>query len=710
MYQINHSSFIISLVVLLQGIATAIIAATLFFSLAIIFTQNVSANTKRNHEQTELPLIHSKDKVEQGQLLFKSQQAYRLAPLLKTDVDFKITGMIARVTVKQQFENTTEEWQEGIYVFPLPETAAVDQLRMIIGQRVIEGQIKERKQAKQIYQHAKQQGKKASLVEQERPNIFTNSVANIAPGESISVEIEYQQTIQYDSGEFNLRFPMVVAPRYIPGEHEVTGFAGNGWAINTDQVEDASRITPPVVHPDQENINPVSINVELHTGFKLQQVYSPYHTIKIDESENEIYHVELDNKSTPANHDFQLIWKPDLNQPINAALFSEMDNGNEYALLMMLPEIQQNSEKLQREIIFVIDTSGSMAGESIKQAKAALLLALSRLQTGDRFNVIQFNSFTDSLFNVSEAVSDSSIYTAERYIKNLSADGGTEMLPAMRAALKQYSTAPQVRQVIFLTDGSIGNEDALFALIEKNIADSRLFPVGIGSAPNSHFMNRAARFGRGIFTYIGKTHEVQKKMSELFNKIENPILTDINVDWVDAEHNKNNVEIWPQSIPDIYSGEPILITLRAQKLPEKIRVTGKTAEQDWSTQLKLLGGQQQTGISKLWARRKLASLMDQRIGSDESEAIEKQITQIALEHHLVSKFTSLVAVDVTPSRVKEALLKTHAIPVNLPDGWQYENVFGPLPQTATPAFLHLIIGVLLLSLIYPIKRLTQNHV
>ncbi len=704
-----------TLICIAEGFIAGLVSAFFFTILIMLLSNTATAETnetKTIEEQhaTDLVPVKKIGDSSQGQLLFKSNKQLLLAPLQKTDVHFKITGMVARVSVKQRFENTSSEWQEGIYVFPLPHDAAVDHMRMKIGERIIEGQIHEKKQAKRIYEQAKKQGKKASLVEQERANIFTNSVANIAPGESITIEIEYQQTALYDQGKFHLRFPMVVAPRYIPGSQKIKGFEGTGWAMNTDQVKDAKRITPPVFDTKEKTINPVSIIIDLNAGFELNQVYSPYHQIQVQQSSNNHYQIKLQEGVTPANRDFELIWQPQQSNAIKAALFSEVKNGDNYALLMMLPDTEKKAASLQREIIFVIDTSGSMAGESIRQAKSALKLALSRLKPGDRFNIIQFNSVFESLFQFPQPFSHQSIRQAKIYVDALIADGGTEMAPAMKAALKRYGNSYDVRQIVFLTDGSIGNENELFNIIKQNIDNSRLFPVGIGSAPNSHFMNRAARFGRGTFTFIGKVTEVQDRMAELFSKLESPVLTDIHLSWPEDFKPEFLPEVWPESIPDLYKGEPLMIAIKSAHLPKSLQISGKQAEQDWQAELQLQGGQQQMGISKLWARRKIAALMDKRLVSENQELIKKAITQLAIEHHLVSKFTSLVAVDITPARIKEELLKTYALGSNLPHGWKQEKVLASMPQTATPALLHLFIGALLGLIGIPFFRLTRRYV
>ncbi|MEQ1794122.1 MAG: VIT domain-containing protein, partial [Nitrospira sp.] len=383
-------------------------------------------------EQSD-PTIGLSD-VKGGRLLFKTAQPgrYLPAPTLKTDVRISVTGLIARATVTQEFTNPSlekEAWAEGIYVFPLPDTAAVDHLRMKIGERIIEGQIKERGEAKKVYERAKQEGKRASLVEQERPNIFTTSVANIGPGERITVEIEYQETVRYDQGAFSLRFPMVVGPRYIPGTPVVMEdqSPGNGWSLDTDRVPDASRITPPVQHPDAGEINPLSLSIDLAPGFPLGTIESPSHEILTIAEPEGRRHITLRADTVPADRDFALTWQPAPGQAPTVAAFREQQGDDHYALLMAMPSVgsEQPVAPIPRETIFVIDTSGSMSGTSIEQAKAALLLALNRLTAQDRFNVIQFNSITHVLFSQPQRVKPETLRKAVHYVEQLKANGGT---------------------------------------------------------------------------------------------------------------------------------------------------------------------------------------------------------------------------------------------------------------------------------------------
>lgn len=645
-----------------------------------------------NSEEMPLQTLERLGDAKEGRLVFKSKDGMIKAPTLKTDVHMRITGMIARVKVEQHFKNPTKDWMEGVYVFPLPEESAVDHLDMKVGTRVIEGQIKEKDEAKKTYEAAKQEGKKATLLEQERTNIFTTNVANIGPDEEITVAIEYQETLRYDQGQFRIRFPMVVAPRYIPGTPVASDFVGTGFSRNTDQVPDASRITPPVLHPSKGLINPVSIKIDLDAGFALAKLESPYHKTDMKQDGHR-YAINLANGETPANRDFELVWKPEVGNAPQAAVFTETKKDKTYALVMVMPPSETSETKtkpLPREVIFVIDTSGSMEGMSIEQARESLALALSRLTPQDRFNVIQFNSYTSKLFPNAVPVNGNTLQEAQRYARSLVATGGTEIAGALDAALTNSDNPAVIRQVVFMTDGSVGNEDQLFDIIRKKLGDSRLFTIGIGSAPNSYFMTKAAEFGHGTFTYIGKVEEVNEKMSGLFRKLENPVLTNINVNLPGAIDG----EMWPKQLPDLYAGEPVMLSAALNEVGSDMTIAGRSGAVKWQTKLSLAANKTESGVSVLWARKKIGSLMD--TAHNNPEEAKKAIIITALDHHLVSKYTSLVAVDVTPSRPTDAALKTGAVPTNLPEGWNHEAVFGQLPKTATAAELNLLIGIVLL--------------
>lgn len=663
-------------------------------SFTLMFLVLISGPVKASVDDVALPVVEHLSDLESGQLVFRSSNGHYLnSPSVDTDVVMDISGLLARVTVSQSFLNTTSQWQEGIYVFPLPETAAVDHLRMKVGERVIEGEIKPKQAARAMYEKAKAAGKHASLIVQKRPNMFTSSVANIAPGDKITVVIEYQQMVTQNKNDFSVRFPMAITPRYIPGKailntNEVRQFNGHGWAVNTDQVPDASHITPPVLLSTDANINAINLKVSLVAGFDIEKIESRYHQVKLMTLEDGSRQITLLN-NPPADRDFELSWQAKASESPQGALFKQHLSGNDYALLMLNPPFQHSlKESISRELIFVIDTSGSMDGTSIKQARNALLYGLDLLRTQDSFNIIKFSNETEGLYDKARVATQSNLNVARDFVNGLRADGGTEMLPALKLALEDKNKSQRLRQIVFLTDGSVGNEDELFNLIKQELGNSRLFTVGIGSAPNSHFMKRSAKYGRGSHSYIGDESEVGQKIQALFSKLAHPVLTDITINITDDER----LEQWPRLIPDLYDGEPLMFALRADTLPEHITISGYFGKTPWQTTMSLKGGKQSESVSVLWARRKIEALMERYRSENQDKAIKKSIVSVALEHHLVTKFTSLVAVDKTPVRPENEPLHSKAIAGHIPAG----SAVGPLPQTATSASLQLLLGVLLL--------------
>ncbi|MGB0908435.1 MAG: marine proteobacterial sortase target protein [Maricaulaceae bacterium] len=630
------------------------------------------------------------DDAQTGSLLFKTDKAreYITAPMVATDVVMDVAGPIIRTTLSQTFENTSDEWVEGVYVFPLPENAAVDQLRMVIGGRMIEGQIQEKHKAKKTYEKAKSEGRKASLVEQERPNVFTASVANIGPHEKVAIQIEYQDKASIKDGVFSARFPMTVAPRFNPKAETIQMASRDGQTQMAilDPVLDRDRITPPLMPPHLEPIEyirlPVSMSVNLDAGFDIDKITSPYHDITITEIDADSSFIQLADGKVPANRDFKLEWKAQPFETPYSAVFREDIGDESYILSMLTPPKSEvrTLETLPRESVYIIDTSGSMGGESIVQARASLLTALDHLSAGDTFNIIRFASTHSSLFQKSMPASPDNIARARRYVNKLDADGGTNMEPALEAAFKdQNPESGRVRQIIFITDGAIGNEKVLFAQIKDNLKNSRLFPVAIGSAPNSFFMSRAAKFGRGTYVQIGAVDEVETHMSTLFAALDNPVLSNI------SSNLGKRGEAYPSAIPDLYEGDPIItITkLPKKKLPKTFNLKGRLAGGDWGGIQSMASAEKAKGLSVLWARSKIADLEESRFDRANAANIDKKILDTALEHHLVSRLTSLVAVDIQVSRPKEMGMKSKAVPTQLPKGWDFAKLAYTGGQSST---------------------------
>jgi Ca-activated chloride channel homolog len=614
-----------------------------------------------------------------GTLLLKTAMpgCYLGAPRVAADFSVDISGPIARTKVTQRFENPADGWVEGVYLFPLPETAAVDTLKMKIGDRFIEGEIKERKTARQIYEAAKAEGKRASLVEQERPNVFTNQVANIGPHETIVVQIEYQESLRYDAARYHLRVPLVVAPRYNPAPSATLVQFREGSQLNVfDPVPHRDRITAPVLHPDLGKVNPVSLEVKLEAGFPLGAIVSESHAISVVRNGDTGATIALTNGEVPTDRDFVLSFAPvPGREPVVSLLKEERTDSSNYFLALIVPRVLDTDVATRpREVVFVLDNSGSMGGESIRQAKASLILALDRLKSGDRFNVIRFDHTMTKLFRNSVNATAENLAYAKGFVSNIEASGGTVMLPALLAALDDPtpSDRTRLRQVIFLTDGEVGNEAQLFSAIDEKLGRSRLFTVGIGSAPNSYFMAGAARAGRGAYTYISSTDQVASRMGELFAKLERPAMTDIAARWPDGM----NGEAWPNPLPDLYAGEPVVVTVKADRSDGTLVLSGKIAGTAWSATLNLAEAHAARGIEKLWARNKIAAFDESRVQGADPARIDAAVLDVALQHHLVSRLTSLVAVEVTPHRPIGAELSSLQVPLNLPAGWDFEKVFG----------------------------------
>ncbi|WP_376707867.1 marine proteobacterial sortase target protein [Bradyrhizobium semiaridum] len=671
----------IALFFLVEGVAALVIG------LAALF---LSFDPAWSAEQPHHAVLRPSE-ARSGSLLLKTDDGYADATRLGIDVDLTVSGPTVRARVTQIFRNPTKDWMEATYVYPLPSGGAVDTLKMVVGDRIVVGDIKEKQQARAIYEQARQNGQKAALTEQERPNIFTNSVANIGPGETVLVQIEYQEPVQQSGNEFSLRVPMVVGPRYNPKpvvQSVDLRADGSGWgAASTDPVPDRDRITPEVLDPaEHAPINPTNITVRLNAGFPLGEVKSHHHQVKIESPNNATRIIKLTEGPVPADRDFELTWKPAAEKAPSVGLFREHVGNSDYLLAFVTPPaVEQAQQKpLPREVIFVIDNSGSMGGTSIIQAKASLLYALGRLQPADRFNVIRFDDTMDVLFPTPVAASSANVGTASSFVGALQARGGTEMVPAMRAALSDSNREDPnyVRQVVFLTDGAIGNEQQLFETISALRGRSRVFMVGIGSAPNTYLMTRAAELGRGTFTHIGSVEQVDERMRGLFAKLENPAVTGLS-----AKFSEANADLTPSVLPDVYRDEPLLLAARLDKLAGSVEIKGRIGDRPWSVTLPLANAAEGKGLSKVWARRKIADAEVARTTRQATpEDADKTILALALEHQLVTRLTSLVAVDKTPSRPDGEPLKLAELPINLPAGWDFAKVFGERPrQPVQPA-------------------------
>lgn len=655
----------------LQLLMAIIVAIAAFFASA--------AATRANQTQAQQPKIVNTSDARAGSLLIKQDGGgYAEMVRLGTDIDIVVSGPTIRAKVTQVFQNPTDSWVEAIYVYPLPHGGAVDALKMVIGDRIVVGEVKERQQARVMYEQAKQNGQKAALMEQERPNIFTNSVANIGPGETILVQIEYQEAVHQTGDTFSLRMPLVVGPRYNPAPLvQSVDMRSDGWGqVVNDPVPDRDRISPPVLDPrEYAPTNPVTISVKLQAGFPLGEVKSHHHTVNVQTVSDDQRVIALSEGPVPADRDFELTWQAAASKTPTVGLFREKVAGSDYLLAYVTPPAVEQAEQTPqpREVILVIDNSGSMGGTSIVQAKASLIFALGRLKPTDRFNVIRFDDTMDVLFSDAVPADGENIAKAKSFVDALQARGGTEMIPPMRAALNdKRNDASFVRQVVFITDGMIGNEQQLFETITSMRGRSRVFMVGIGSAPNTFLMSRASELGRGAYTQIGAVDQVSDRMRGLFEKLESPVVTGLSIEFSSAK-----ADITPAIVPDIYLGEPLLLAAKLDKLDGNLVIKGRVGDRPWVVTLPVAKAVEGKGLSKLWARRKITDAEVARtVRQISPQDADKQILALGLDHQLVTRLTSLIAVDKTPSRPDGARLKVAELPLNLPAGWDFDKVFG----------------------------------
>lgn len=628
------------------------------------------------------PLVRLDD-VGTGALLVESPTpgAWLAATTVSTSVDYRVAGVVARGSVTQRFTNPADRCVDALYVFPLPESAAVDRYRLRIGSRTIEGEIRERGEARRIFEEARAEGRRASIVEQHRPNLFSVSISNLGAGESVDVELEFQQTVRWADGRFELRLPLVAPSRYTPSGSD-----------------DATLPDPRVERSGDRN--PVSIRVELLAGLAVSDLGSESHEVTVTQlgpdgsagASGDRFDVRLAAGTVPADRDFVLAWRPRLGSEPSAIRYLERDGNESYSLLMLFPpETPAAVTPLPREAIFIIDTSGSMEGASLRQARLALERAVTSLRPGDLFDVIEFNSSTSRLFGELRPADETHVEEAVDWIRALRSTGGTEMLPALREALETPELNPSaVRQVVFVTDGQVSNEDELFEYVARNVGSARLFTVGIGSAPNGHLMSSLARAGRGVYTFIGDTGEVEEAMTLLFRKLDAPVLRDLTLAIDDPR-----AEYWPDALPDLYQGEPLVIAVRSLSPAPRIQIAGHGAEESWLATPPVSEAPERSGIAKLWARRKIAALSDRiALGGDEAE-IRPRIVELGLRYGLVSRYTSFVAVDRQSTGLGGGGCLPETLPVNSPAGGGASHD-GVLPQTATPKSLIGVLGLFLL--------------
>ncbi|WP_286262895.1 marine proteobacterial sortase target protein [Thalassotalea atypica] len=699
-----------------------LVTALLFLCTLIAIKVKANESTPKSNTHIATPTRITLGEVGSGQLLLKPTQLstrqlaglnnsshdFQAATILHSDVSFDINGLIATVTFTQSFVNPSTEPLDGVYAFPLPDKSAVNHLKIQIGSRLIEGQIMEKVKAKQAFVVAQKSGKRASLVQQQRPNLFTNHIANIGAHEQVTVTLTYLQHVQYDQGRFYLRFPMSITPRYQPRHRS---------SSQLSQLLLASTLST-----WQQPLNGnIAISASLKAGIPITKIDSRSHTLSYAPTTSvepnglnsahlaTSYQITLDKGTMPMDRDFYLSWYASPSTTPQVSLFTQELNNEQYALAMLIPptvreEGDQSTEHFARDVTFVIDTSGSMQGASIKQAKQSLLFALNTLTPQDRFNIISFASHYQTLFESNVFASAKNLDTADNFIQRLSANGGTEMYQPLALALAMNASADHdpdvIRQIIFITDGAVGNELELFQLIQSSPVLPRLFTVGIGAAPNGYFMRKAAQFGKGSYTYISDLADIKPMMSELLKKISRPALRNIAIQFQPLH--LGTIEQYPKKLPDLYHGEPLMVAFKTALTPTSIQVFGEQANRGWHQELMFNRQQKSQGITSIWAREKIEDLMDTLVLGKAEDVIKKQVLNTSLLHQVMSPYSSFIAIEKSTMELplSDDLASEQAI--NKKDklfaSANHQLAIAVMPQTALGWQLHFIIGFLIIGI------------
>ena len=617
----------------------------------------------------------------EGALLATNPDGKELGPcpLEHTDVQVQISGFVARVIVTQKFHNPYDYKIEGVYVFPLSQDAAVDDMTMTVGDRVVRGVIKPREEARQIYEAAKAAGHVAGLLDQERPNIFTQSVANIEPGARVEIQIAYVENLDWTDGTYHFDFPMVVGPRYIPGGGSAPAPMTSGTP--TPEVPDADQITPPVVPEGMRAGHDVSLTVRVNAGLPIREIKSTQHEVDVDftnAAQSEAV-VTLKNASTIPNRDFVLTYQT-ATEDIGDALLTHFDaRGGFFTLILQPPARVPPQWIVPREMIFVIDKSGSMNGFPIETAKLTMRQCIENLKPQDTFNLMTFEGGVGFCFDRPVPNTADNRAKAQAYLANLQGSGGTEMMKAIDACLARQEDPQRVRIVCFMTDGYVGNDMAIIDAVRKNAGVARVFSFGIGHSVNRYLLDGMARAGRGEVEYVLSSAQCDAAAQRFSARVSTPVLTDVQVDWGNLQVD----EVYPKRIPDLFNAKPVVIKGRyTTAAAGVITLRGRRGNEKYERQITVaLPGSESrdTAIASLWARAKVEDLMNQDLTGVQqgnvNATLKDQIVTLGLEYRLLTQFTSFVAVEELTVTRDGAPAKV-LVPVEMPEGVSYDGVFG----------------------------------
>lgn len=606
------------------------------------------------------------DKVSPKLVMHRGEEEISL-PLLKTDVQADVTGFAANVTVTQSFVNPYDGFIEATYVFPLPENAAVNAMVMHLPGRDVVAEIKVKEEAERIYEEATAAGKTAALLNQERANIFTQKVGNIPPGEKVDVSISYVDILPYEAGVSSFVFPMVVGPRYIPGEPLESSQDPSGRIPDTTRVADASRITPPSFDEGETGAHRIDLTLNLRPGKPIRSVSSSSHQLDTRRISANQMLVRLAETDKVPDKDF--ILKIDLRGEMpDVAAVPHKDSGEAGYVTVAIqpPSLPKRQDIAPKDLFFVVDNSGSMHGAPLDAAKALIKEALNHMNPNDRFTIMRFSDDVSTLSSTPLDNTPDNVSRGLKFISAMNGMGGTEMLSGVKRALEGTVPDGRVRIVFFLTDGYIGNDDEILAAVKnQNTAEARLFSLGVGSSVNRYLLSSMARLGRGEMQVMRYDEDPIPFVEKFYKRIQNPVLTDVTLSFKGLSITDQT----PNPIGDLFDGQPLLIHARYKRAGKgEMILKGKIGKRRFkkSYPLFLPDTADRPEIASLWARAMISMWNDEETDSPGSK--KEEITDLALKHNLMSKYTSFVAVDKEVARPADEPLIPVAQRIPLPDG------------------------------------------
>ncbi|MBA3500841.1 MAG: VIT and VWA domain-containing protein [Myxococcota bacterium] len=598
-------------------------------------------------------------------------------PLRHTDVRTKVSGMSAMYTVTQTFENPYDEAIDAVYVFPLGDEAAITDYAIVIGERTIAGEIKRKKEAQQIYEEAKSQGHTAALLEQEKRNIFKQRIANIAPREQIKVKMQYIELLDYQDGQYEIAFPLVVGPRYLPAD------AIGKTPVGSHHAGQSGRDGVTSIPYADEKIagSTVSFRADVDAGVPVLAVASPSHQLRVEEPANTKRVITLAAANEVPNRDLVVRYKT-ANEQTMVGLLAHRTEKKGYFTLVVQPKAQYKTGDItNRELMIVIDTSGSMQGQPLDQAQRLATALIDSLKPGDTFNVMAFSGGTNAMAPAAIAGDAAGKQHGKQFVASLESGGGTEMGPAMAKALATTPGNDRIRLVYFVTDGFVGNDDVIVSAARGNLGANRIFSIGVGSAVNRSLLNQIAAVGRGYASYLNLTENPADLGEDLVARTAYPYLTDIKIEW-------NGLAVGgvtPAAIPDVYAGMPLIVSgVYTQPGRGKITVTATTAGRrvQIPVEVTLPDRLDQQPVAALWGRKQIDELYA-LAGDAITDSTVKKITELGLQFHMVTDYTSFVAVDRTRVVNANGTSKVIEQPALVPAGVNPESAIGP--EAASPS-------------------------